>query len=74
LEIAEKKGKTTQQVLLMWGLQNGWGVIPSSVHNDCSQRDHKGYTPVDLLQMRRAKPPGLVDLFESLSATPMEHT
>jgi len=34
LEIAEKKGKTTQQVLLMWGLQNGWGVIPSSVHKD----------------------------------------
>jgi glycerol 2-dehydrogenase (NADP+) len=34
LAIAEKKGKTAQQVLLMWGLQNGWGVIPSSVHKD----------------------------------------
>jgi len=41
---------------------------------DCSQRDHKGYTPVDLLQMRRVKPPELVEFFESLSATSMEHT
>lgn len=32
--IAQKKGRTTQQVLLMWGLQNGWVVIPSSIHKD----------------------------------------
>lgn len=34
LQIAEKKGKTPQQVLLQWGLQKGWSVIPKSVHKD----------------------------------------
>ncbi|PKY07502.1 hypothetical protein P168DRAFT_309203 [Aspergillus campestris IBT 28561] len=31
LQIAEKKGRTPQQVLLLWGLQKGWSVIPKSV-------------------------------------------
>ena len=31
LEIAEKKGKTPQQCLLMWGLQRDTSVIPKSV-------------------------------------------
>jgi len=31
LELAEKKGKTPQQVLLMWGLQRDCSVIPKSV-------------------------------------------
>jgi len=31
-ELAEKKGKTVQQVLLAWGLQKGWSVIPKSVN------------------------------------------
>ncbi|KAG9254448.1 NADP-dependent oxidoreductase domain-containing protein [Emericellopsis atlantica] len=31
LGIAEAKGKTPQQVLLMWGLTKGWSVIPKSV-------------------------------------------
>jgi len=31
LKIAEAKGKTPQQVLLMWGLQRGTSVIPKSV-------------------------------------------
>ncbi|KAJ5995449.1 hypothetical protein N7481_002426 [Penicillium waksmanii] len=31
LELAEKKGKTPQQVLLVWGIQKGWSVIPKSV-------------------------------------------
>ncbi|KAA8652143.1 hypothetical protein EYZ11_000482 [Aspergillus tanneri] len=31
LQLAEKKGKTPQQVLLLWGLQKGWSVIPKSV-------------------------------------------
>ena len=31
LKMAEAKGKTTQQILLMWGLQKGWSVIPKSV-------------------------------------------
>ena len=30
-EIAKKYGKSTQQVLLVWGLQNGFSVIPKSV-------------------------------------------
>ncbi|OJJ49642.1 hypothetical protein ASPZODRAFT_149144 [Penicilliopsis zonata CBS 506.65] len=32
LKLAEKKGKTPQQVLLVWGLQKGWSVIPKSVN------------------------------------------
>ncbi|KAF7562645.1 hypothetical protein G7046_g1487 [Stylonectria norvegica] len=31
LKIAEAKGKTPQQVLLLWGLSKGWSVIPKSV-------------------------------------------
>lgn len=31
LSIAESKGKTPQQVLLMWGLQRDTSVIPKSV-------------------------------------------
>ncbi|KAK5996734.1 Glycerol 2-dehydrogenase (NADP(+)) [Cladobotryum mycophilum] len=31
LNIAKAKGKTPQQVLLLWGLQKGWSVIPKSV-------------------------------------------
>ena len=31
LKVAEEKGKTPQQVLLMWGLQHEWSVIPKSV-------------------------------------------
>lgn len=31
-QLAEKKGKTVQQVLLMWGLQRGTSVIPKSVN------------------------------------------
>ena len=29
-EIATRNRRTPQQILLMWGLQNGWGVIPGS--------------------------------------------
>ena len=31
LRLADAKGRTPQQVLLMWGLQKGWSVIPKSV-------------------------------------------
>lgn len=33
-EIAERTGKTSPQVLLNWGLQKGWSVIPKSVNKD----------------------------------------
>ena len=29
--LAKKRGKTTAQVLLKWGVQKGWSVIPKSV-------------------------------------------
>ena len=32
LKIAENKGKTPQQVLLVWGVTKGWSVIPKSVN------------------------------------------
>ncbi|KAJ5766978.1 uncharacterized protein N7511_004594 [Penicillium nucicola] len=32
LKIAENKGKTPQQVLLVWGITKGWSVIPKSVN------------------------------------------
>ncbi|KAL9106755.1 MAG: hypothetical protein Q9227_008254 [Pyrenula ochraceoflavens] len=30
-KVAENKGLTVQQVLLLWGIQKGWSVIPKSV-------------------------------------------
>jgi len=32
--IAKEKGRTTAQVLLAWGIQKGWSVIPKSVNKD----------------------------------------
>jgi glycerol 2-dehydrogenase (NADP+) len=34
LDLAEQKGKTVQQVLLVWGLQKGWSVIPKSSNEE----------------------------------------
>lgn len=31
LDIAKAKGKSPQQVLLAWGIQKGWSVVPKSV-------------------------------------------
>jgi len=31
-KLAEAKGKTVQQVILQWGIQKGWSVIPKSVN------------------------------------------
>lgn len=33
LKLAESKGKTSAQILLQWGIQKGWSVIPKSVNN-----------------------------------------
>ncbi|KAI0894315.1 Aldo/keto reductase [Annulohypoxylon nitens] len=32
IRLAEAKGKSVQQVLIMWGLTKGWSVIPKSVN------------------------------------------
>ena len=32
IDLAESKGKTVQQVVIMWGVQKGWSVIPKSVN------------------------------------------
>jgi glycerol 2-dehydrogenase (NADP+) len=34
IDLAAQKGKTLQQVLIMWGLQSGWSVIPKSVNKE----------------------------------------
>jgi len=34
LSLAKAKGKTPQQVLLAWGIQQGWSVIPKSVNKE----------------------------------------
>lgn len=34
LSVAKAKGKTPQQVLLAWGIQQGWSVIPKSVNKE----------------------------------------
>lgn len=34
MSMAEAKGKTPQQVLLAWGHQKGWSVIPKSVNKE----------------------------------------
>jgi glycerol 2-dehydrogenase (NADP+) len=39
LELAEKKDKTPQQVLLLWGLKKGWSVIPKSVNKERVQKN-----------------------------------
>ncbi|KAK3318827.1 NADP-dependent oxidoreductase domain-containing protein [Apodospora peruviana] len=31
LSLAEAKHRTTQQIILMWGIQKGWSVLPKSV-------------------------------------------
>ena len=33
-EIAKRNRRTPQQILLMWGLQSGWGVVPGSFNKD----------------------------------------
>ncbi|KAE8370292.1 Aldo/keto reductase [Aspergillus caelatus] len=34
LDLAQAKGRSVQQVLIRWGLQKGWSVIPKSVNPD----------------------------------------
>jgi len=63
LELAEKKGKTPQQVLLMWGLQRGTSVIPKSVTESRIQKNFEldGW---ELSEDEMAKLSGLKDRFK----------
>ncbi|KAJ5527732.1 Conserved aldo-keto oxidoreductase NADPH-dependent [Penicillium frequentans] len=49
LKIAENKGKTPQQVLLVWGIQKGWSVIPKSVSKSRIEGNYEidGWTLTD---------------------------
>jgi glycerol 2-dehydrogenase (NADP+) len=47
LSLAQKLGKTPQQVMLLWGLQKGWSVIPKSV----SEERIKGNFDIDGLEL-----------------------
>ena len=55
LEIAKRNKRTPQQILLMWGLQSGWGVIPGSFNKKhvVSNFDLDGWsiTECDLTQL-----------------------
>jgi len=41
LKMAEKKGKTPQQLLLAWGIQKGWSVIPKSVSKERIEKNYE---------------------------------
>ncbi len=34
ITIAKEKGRTPQQVLLAWGVQKGWSVLPKSINKE----------------------------------------
>ncbi|CRG85151.1 hypothetical protein PISL3812_02276 [Talaromyces islandicus] len=59
LQLAEKKGKTPQQVLLVWGLQKGWSVIPKSVNKERIEKNYQldgwDLTPEELEQLSNLK-------------------
>lgn len=63
LEIAEKKGKTPQQVMLQWGLQRDTSVIPKSVTESriLANRDLDGW---DLTSEEMEKLSNLKDRFK----------
>lgn len=59
LKMAEKKGKTPQQLLLVWGLQKGWSVIPKSVNKERIEKNFQldGWelTPEELDELSNLK-------------------
>ncbi|KAL2043658.1 hypothetical protein N7G274_003965 [Stereocaulon virgatum] len=63
LKLAEAKGKTPQQVLLMWGLQKEWSVIPKSVTQARIEKNFEldGW---DLSSEEMQKLDGLTDRFK----------
>lgn len=34
LELSKERGRTPQQIMLLWGIQKGWSVLPKSVNPD----------------------------------------
>jgi hypothetical protein len=55
LAIAKARGKTPQQVLLAWGLQKGWSVIPKSVTKERIEANYEldgwDLTPEEVTQL-----------------------
>jgi len=55
LNIAKNKGKTVQQVLLQWGLEHGWSVIPKSVNPERIDKNFEldgwGLTPEEIQEI-----------------------
>jgi len=41
IDLAEKKGKTVQQLLLVWGITHGWSVIPKSVSKERIEKNYQ---------------------------------
>jgi glycerol 2-dehydrogenase (NADP+) len=63
LTLAKEKGKTPQQVLIMWGLQQGLSQIPKSVTKDRIEANFEldGW---ELTEEERAKISGIKDRFK----------
>jgi len=59
LQLAEKKGKTPQQVLLAWGLEKGWSVIPKSVNKERIEKNYQldgwSLTPEEVNELSNLK-------------------
>jgi len=63
LQLADKLGKTPQQVLLAWGIQKGWSVIPKSVNLDRVEKNF-GLDGWELSSEQIAELDGLKDRFK----------
>lgn len=63
LQLADKLGKTPQRVLLAWGIQKGWSVIPKSVNLDRVEKNF-GLDGWELSSEQIAELDGLKDRFK----------
>lgn len=52
LRIAEKKGVSAANVLLSWGIQSGWSVIPKSTNEGRIRRNLHGVIALDEEEMK----------------------
>ncbi|KAI9738569.1 MAG: hypothetical protein M1834_008073 [Cirrosporium novae-zelandiae] len=63
LALAEQKQKTPQQLLLLWGLQHGWSVIPKSVTKERIEKNFE-IDGLELTSEEVEKLDGLPDRFK----------